>query len=374
MITLVVGCGGINTNPEAAQSTTVIVETIEAGTDELLEVAATVVVQGKRGVVDLRDGWCILRNVPLGDQDPPVAPMTVTAPGYITVSRQIELSKYSYTPVTVEMEEADLATTGTAQGHVTSAAGAPVGSAVVRFTQTDVGGGTEIYGFTDDDGFYIIGGVPTGLVTVTAEAIGYISQTRTEDIFSDASGGNDDIDFVLIGGDTKVDVRGDVVSLTSGELLVGAEVVIAGLPSVFTDIDGEFEVLQVPVGLQVIEVTVDEYDDYSGTITVSPGMDPVHVLMSPRSPDPPPGPYTISGTVTLIGPPDNSGAVVSAWELDRGLDMGSYTTGPDGNYYLFVPPGRYKVEASYGDKAIGRTVELERGRVLTDIDFVLTVE
>ncbi len=102
------GCGGINTNPHQNRVTTVIVETVKAGTDELLDVPATVVVQGKRGVVDVQEGWLILKDVPLGENDPPTAPMTVTAPGYVTVSRQIELSKYSYTPVTVEMEEADL--------------------------------------------------------------------------------------------------------------------------------------------------------------------------------------------------------------------------------------------------------------------------
>ncbi len=257
---------------------------------------------------------------------------------------------------------------------MTSTQAEPITSAAVYFVQGGVGGGSELYAFTDEDGYYIIGGVPIGPETVTAQALGYISQTRVVDIFSDSSGGNDDLDFVLISGDTKVDVSGDVVSLTSGAPIAGAQVTIAGLPAVTTGSDGRFEVLQVPAGQQLIEVTAAGYDDYAATISVLPGMEDVHVLMSPQSPAPPPQPYTISGTVTLIGAPDNSGAVVSAYELDRGMEMDRYTTGPDGAYYLFVPPGRYRIEATYGDKTIGRTVQLQRGRVLTGIDFALLVE
>jgi large repetitive protein len=373
LVTVIVGCGGINTDPTASTTTTVLVETLIAGTTTPLAVSASVVVQGVRGSVDLTQGWAMLRKVPLGSLDPPKGPLTVTAKGYVTISKQIELSKYSYTPISVEMEPAAPTTTGSLQGRVTSnTTAAPITSAVVHFIAGGVGGATEVSAFTDTDGTYTIGGVPAGLVTVQVQASGYISQTRTAEIFSDATGGgNPDLNFSLLAGDAKMDVHGDVTSLITGAKLAGATVTIASLPAVTTDASGSFTVPQVTVGDETIVATATGYDDYTALISVTPGMDPVHVLMAPLSPKPPSGPYTISGRVTIGDGTDNSGAVVRAFETSRGVEMGSYTTAADGYYWLFVPPGQYRIEASYGTHVVPTTVTLRTGRVLEGIDFAL---
>jgi hypothetical protein len=78
--------------------------------------------------------------------------------------------------------------------------------------------------------------------------------------------------------------------------------------------------------------------------------------------------------VTLLGRPDNSGATVTALHRDLGEIMDTDTTTSAGNYYLFVPPGPYRITVRYGDKSIGRDVVLlGGGRILTGVDFTLSV-
>ena len=371
------GCGGVSSGQsQEPATTTVIVECVVAGTDDLLEVPANVVVGGVRGETDMIENWVILEDVPLGEQAPPQQPLTATAPGYVTYSEMLMLNEWSYTAVSVPMTPADLQQTGTIPGTVTDVStGEPVVSALVSFLEPGADEAEAVTGFTDANGWYTIGGVPATDVEALCQATGYLEETATVTIIADADGDNPFLDFQLLSGSTTITVSGVILNLRTETAIADALVEIDSQPPVVTDSDGFFTVPQVTVGQRDIVITADGYDPYQSTVMVTPGMADLRVLLSRESPQPPPGPYTITGQVTLIGAPDNSGAVVTAFERDRAEELGRTTTDADGYYYLFVPPGRYRIEVTYGSKSIGRDVELlGGGRVLTGIDFTLTVQ
>jgi len=373
---LLSGCGGV---PESTGPTGAIVvfAAFEGPEDDAPTISsvAVVVVGGVRGLFDgPGEVELILRNIPFGDDDPPTQPMTVTAPGYKTVAQQLELRKDIATFVDLTMEAVDLAQTGTVQGSVRDSAGAPIVNALVTFAP--VGGAAEdsVLGFTDGDGKFIIGGIPAGEVEVEAVAAEFLPEVQTVTIQPDQGGSNADLFFSLIGGQTTVNIKGVVKDLRAEEPLAGAEVTIADAPSVLTGADGRFEVPDILVGTRPIKVTLEGYDDYEDDLNVRPGMGDQTILMSRASGTPPTVPYTIAGTVTLLGKADSSGAVVTAFDVDRVAQMGSYTTAADGNYYLFVPAGRYDIQVTFGTKQITRRVDYAGdGRVIEGIDFTLTV-
>lgn len=371
---LFVGCGGISeSGGEASQTTTVVVETLKAGTDELLDVPAEIVVGGVWGQTDVEQGWAIIQGVPLGDKEPPEQPLTVTAPGWITVSRMIGLSSYSYTPVTVEMEEADPQETATVQGTVTGIdTGEPLTNVLVVFASSGEGG--TVSGFTARDGHYKIGGIPAGPVEATAQAVGYLEQTKQATLSPDAVGSNPPVDFALLGGNTRVTVTGQVMQVGLEIPIPAAQVTIDSLPPVTTDISGEFTVDDVLVGRQVVTVTATGFDEKQEEVEIVPGMAPLLIFLAPTSPEPPGKPYTITGQVTLLGKADNAGATVTAQDNSSGEILATDVTDTEGNYYLFVPPGSYRIAVEYGAHSLGRDVLLlGGGRVLTGIDFTLSV-
>lgn len=367
------GCGGgINTGTSSSQSTTtVIVEVVKQGTNDLIPVVANITVGGVTGQTDLAQGWAVITGVPLGDATPPQQPLTVSAAGWVTVSQLLTLSTYSYTSVSIGMEEADPATTGTAEGTITAQGGGPLTNAVVTFTPAR---GEPIIGYTDRAGHYQFGGIPAGPVTVTAQASGYLEATTLVNLKADAEGTNPAINLALLSGSTRVSVSGRVLRLGLETPVAGAQVQIADQPAVSTGADGSFRVPNVLVGQQTVTVTASGYDDRQEQINVVPGLGPVIIYLAPTAPEPPPGPHTIAGTVTLLGKSDNSGATVTALNRDLGQVMDTVTTPPSGNYYLFVPPGSYRITVQYGDHVVGRDlVLLGGGRVLTGIDFTLSV-
>ena len=70
-----------------------------------------------------------------------------------------------------------------------------------------------------------------------------------------------------------------------------------------------------------------------------------------------------------------SGATVTATDLDSAQMRDEDVTDAAGYYYLFVPPGYYRIEVTYDSHSISREVELlGGGRVLEGINFTLTVD
>jgi hypothetical protein len=366
------GCGGISDSADEADTTTLVIEVLEEGTDELLPVPATIVIGGLRAATNPAEGWALISGIPLGEQDPPQQPLTVNAAGYRTVSQVLTLSRYTYTTATIRMAAADPESTGTVSGHVTSSAGGEaVPNAYVGFRND--GGMTAAWAYTDNTGAYTVRGVAWGPWEMTVQALGYVQAIREVTVQPDAIGANPDQDFALLPGTTEVTVVGLVLEAGVETPIPGAEVVLNERPAVVTNGEGQFQLQNVQVGAQTLHVSAEGYENRTTEINVLPGMDTVRVYLPVSSPDPPPKPWTIGGHVSIINRPDNSGALVTAVHRISGALADSYTTEADGMYYLFVTPGDYRLEVNVEGRVTTREVTLlGGGRVLSDINFVVT--
>lgn len=372
------GCGGVGPEvPPTPTAAIAVIDAVDAESKEPLAVDAVAICGGVRGNITVAEGSVVLRDVPFGTGTPPVQPLTVTAPGYVTFAEPIQISVTVVTFYTAEMQPADPELTGTVSGRATdSVSGAPITSALLRFAHTDVTGTTEVRGYTDSAGQFVIGGIPIGVNRLTAEAPGYVTNTSTLNVAQDSGGSqNPDVTVRLLPGDTVVDVSGKVVDAFTNAPLSGVVVTLGTLPAALSSATGEFAFAGVTVGSQDLHASLSGYDDYTATIDVLPGMSRIRVAMTPSAPQPPSGPYNVEGTVTLLGATDNSGAVVTAVELATGREWARYTTAESGGYTMFIPPGEYRITASHGSSSVRRTVTVPGGgRVLSGIDFVLTVQ
>lgn len=372
------GCGGIGPEvPPAPTAAIAVIDAVDAETKEPLAVEAVAICGGVRGTITPAEGSVVLRDVPFGTGTPPVQPLTVTAPGYVTFAELIQISTTVVTFYTAELEPADPELTGTVTGKVTDrVTGDPVVSALVRFVHTDVTGTTEVRGYTDAQGEFIVGGVPIGVSHLTTEAPNYVTTTEIMNVVQDSGGSQNPVVTVqLLPGDTLVDVSGTVVDAFTDAPLSGVEVTLGTLSPVRTGPTGEFAFAGVTVGDQELRASVPGYDEYTAIIKVLPGMSRLRVAMTPSAPQPPGSPFNVQGTVTLIGANDNSGAVVVAVELATGREWARVTTPASGDYTMFIPPGTYRITTSYGDRSVRRTVTVPGGgRVLSGVDFVLTVQ
>lgn len=372
------GCGGIgDVTNEDPQAGVVVVGVLDTETQDFLSVDASVVVGGVRGVATIAEGSVVLRDVPFGTGTPPTQPMTVTARGYRTVGYPILISVSQATFETAELEKVDLLKTGIIEGHVTNNdTGTALTSALVSFEYEQVGSDPVIVnGYTDNTGYYLIGGVPIGRVTATGTATGYLAETVITNIAqAEGTAGPQVLDFGLLAGETKVSLHGRVEDVLTQEPIVGATIKLDGVVRGSSDVTGAFRINEVFVGERALIVTAEGYDVYRENIEVVPGMLPVVVQMNKAASEPPVKPYTIRGTVTLIGAADNSSAEVEAFDTINAFVAGTATTDAEGNYSLFVPPGPYQIIVRYGGKQISRPVMLPGGgQKLSDINFTLTI-
>jgi hypothetical protein len=357
--------------PPGGGTTTVVVTAYKKDTIDPLGVEATVIAGGQRVTLPAGDITVSVANVPLGEADPHTQPLTVTASGFVTSFQELELSTVGQTTVTVELEAADLSLTGTMMGTITATGGtAPVSNATVQF-RPDVPGGSEyvVEGATDEQGQYVIGGIPTGNVIVTVNAQGYLTDSAQAVVIEDTSpSGNPALDVSLVPTTTKVTVQGRVTDLITGAGVGGATVTIGSLTPVTTRDDGSFEVAEVPVGSQTASVTASDYDPRSVSFTAAPGMSDLAIELAPTSSQPPSGPATIIGMVIVRNRTDNSGVTVKGirgWS-DTGDVLDTKVTGPSGEYGLFVPPGDYRIQVTFEGVTDHKDVTLPGGgRTLT---------
>jgi len=378
IVPLLGGCsaGMIRVNPpDDDETATVDVAITAAATGLPLTVDATVVAGGEQGTLAAGDDAVRVTDVPFGNSDPPTQPLTVNAEGFVTHFETLELNKSSVTTVQVELEEADPDTTGSLSGAVTDlSTGDPVANAMVDF-RPDIHGSPEgVQAATNKAGEYTVRGVFTGATIAQVTAAGYLTAGRQVVVIQDSSGGNPDaVDFELVPTSAKATVAGRVIDLITRDPIEGATVTAGGVGPTTTPANGRFQLQDVPVGDQPIQVMADKYDTLNDTVAVAPGMPDLTIELAPLEDQPPPGPATIRGTVTINNNPDNAGAVVKAISTVSGQVIDTAVTNAAGEYGLFVPPGRYRVEVSFQGVTVSRTVTLEGfGRVLTGVDFQIT--
>ncbi|MFP4248751.1 MAG: collagen binding domain-containing protein [Armatimonadota bacterium] len=371
------GCGGLPPASDEEGGGAVVVLVVDAETSAPLEVPASVVVGGVRGELRPSDEQLILSDVPVGSGTPPTQPLTATAEGYVTRTQEVQMQVTAATWVTVELAEADPETTGTVAGAARDAdTGEPIPNVFVQFTEPGDDEDRGVGGYTDNDGRFIIGGIPAGRRQVNVEAEDFLPRApTTETIIADADGDNEDLEFELVAGDTTVRVDGVVVEVLTRSPVEGATVTVGDAEPVVTDAEGRFRASDVLVGERTVTVTADGYDDLTTQVRVLPGMGEVTLELFEAGDDPPPGPFTITGSVTLTGAPDNSGAIVRALSLDTGSAVDEDETDASGEFGLFVPPGRYDVQVAFGERQISREVTVPGGGVVVDgVNFLLAVQ
>lgn len=371
-----VGCGGLPPAGDEAQGGTVVVTVVEEETSAPLPVPATVIVGGIRGELRPTDEQLILRDVPIGTGTPPTQPATVTADGYVTKTQLVQMQVTTATWITVGLVKADPEETGSVAGTVRDAdSSEPVVNAFVRFTPPgeDEDG---VGGYTDVEGRFLIGGIPAGRRDVIVQAEGYLARAATSIvIIADAEGENPDLGFELVAGSTTVTVTGVVVDVLTRRPIEGAQVTIGDADPAQTGADGRFRATNVLVGDRTVTVSAAGYDDLTTVVRVLPGMGDITLELLTAATDPPGGPFTLAGKVTLNGAPDNAGAAVTAVSLDSGQVADQDETDASGRYELFVPPGRYEVRVTFGERQISREVTVPQGGVIVDgINFVVTVQ
>jgi hypothetical protein len=373
----IVGCGGLPPVDDTAEGGTVVVLAVEEDTGAPLPVPAEIIVGGVRDTLRPADEQLVLSDVPIGTGTPPTQPLTATAEGYVTRTQQVQMQVTTATWVTVNLVKADPETTGTVPGTVVDAdTGDPVRNAFVQFTPPDDGDAEGVGGYSDLAGSFIIGGIPEGPRVVTVQAEGFLPfAPTTVTIVADADGENEDLRFELVAGDTSVPVTGTVVDVLTRRAIAGAEVTVGAADPVVSGPDGRFRAEDVLVGDREITVTADGYEELTTVVRVLPGMGDITLEMITAATDPPGSPYTIAGTVTLNGPPDSAGATVRAVSLRTGSALDDDETDAAGRYELFVPPGRYELTVTFGERQISREVTVPEGGVIVDnVNFVLTVQ
>ena len=376
LLPLLAGCSAsmIKVNPGPGAGNAVIDVTIlRIDNGEPLGVEATVVIGGVKATMAAGDQGVRVSDVPFGNSDPPTQPLTVNAEGFVTYFEDLQLNASGTTQTQVDLEVADPSVTGAVSGVVTNLdSGNPVANVRLEF-KPDISGTPEgIKAATDNSGEYTVRGVPTGATLAQATAQGFLPETK-QIVVAQGDGSNPALDFELVPTTSKANVSGRVIDLITRDPIKDAGVTIGGVGPETTDQDGRFSLLEVPVGDQVIEVTATDYDPFSDTMTITPGMPDLQIQLAPSEAKPPPGPATISGTVTIRNNPDSSGATVKAIDDPSGQVIDTAVTNTDGEYGLFVPPGRYRIEVSFKGVTISKAVVLGgAGRVLTGVDFEIT--
>ncbi len=355
-----------------------LVKPVVAGTTDPITAKGTVIIGSVRADdVGGPDGM-LVTDVPLEQltsANAYVLPLTVTIRGYVTKMETLQFTVAEDREVQVELEEADLALTGTVTGKtVSSADSSPIAMAKVELRPDVPGEAPTISGGTDAEGGYIISGVPTGKVIGTASADKFLSQTQNTTVVQDEGGATTPaLNFSLVPSDATAVVRGLVVRLGTQAPVPGATVTVGDKPPVTTDAKGQFEVAEVTVGDRELKVAAEGFIDHVSTIFVLPDMGQLRIELATAENQPPEPPATISGTVMITNRPDNSGATVEAIDLETLEVADTDVTDAAGRYGLFVPPGEYRINVTYETATISRTVTLRGGgRVLTGIDFAIS--
>jgi hypothetical protein len=361
----------VNPGPDAGKAT--IDVTLLRSDGQPLGIEAVVVIGGVKATMAAGDQGVRVSGVPFGTSNPPTQPLTVNAEGFVTYFENLQLNASGLTQTQVTMEAADPSVTGTVSGAVTNLdSGNPVANVVLEFAPDIPGSPEGIKAATDDAGEYTIRGVPTGATVATATAQGFLTDTK-QIVVAQGEDANPALDFELVATTSKANVSGHVTDLITRDPIKDASVTIGGVGPELTDANGHFALTEVPVGDQTIQITATDHDPFSDTVTITPGMPDLQVQLAPSEAKPPPGPATISGTVTIRNNPDNSGAAVKAIDEVSGQVIDTAVTNAAGEYGLFVPPGQYRIEVSFRGVTISKTVTLGgAGRVLKGVDFTIT--
>ncbi|WP_270182938.1 carboxypeptidase regulatory-like domain-containing protein [Alkalihalobacillus sp. CinArs1] len=267
------------------------------------------------------------------------------SPGFYTIT----VSKMGYSTETVGASvvenEVTLANAtlipnpGTLEGTVQSS-GDPLSGAVITVrddrTEAII---TQV--ITDDQGRYTALGLAPGPYTIIASAEDFQSQFKGATIVSDQTTtvnfslepNPSSVSGTIINGDTGLPITGSMIEVqifdAAGTLVTTA----------FTNLNGEYEVTDLPPGIYNITAHAADFQSNSATASLLPGASTVvDIELTPA-------PGNIVGTVT-----DSDGNPLSNVSVriidDQGLLVGTILTDSNGGYvFNGLAPGNYTVTA-----------------------------
>lgn len=211
----------------------VMVESLKTTTD----------VDGQYQILDLKPGSYLLKAEKPGFQD--YTDTVVLAGNEVTFK---DITMTTDTP------------RGTVIGQVTDgSSGKPIENVIIAAGATNTKTGIG--------GYYILAGVTTGTVTITARKTGYEQYTGSVTVTPDSV---TPCSFDMKASPTSGSVEGTVTDQDSGAALQGATVTI-GQSSATTDVNGFYSITGLEAGQQIAEVTRTGYRPKSAVVTVKAG-------------------------------------------------------------------------------------------------------
>ncbi|MGM7701591.1 carboxypeptidase regulatory-like domain-containing protein [Pseudalkalibacillus sp. Hm43] len=172
-------------------------------------------------------------------------------------------------------------------GSVTSIEGQPLNNATVTVADQNgiVVGNTS----TNENGTYFIGNLPAGVLTVTADADGYL--TVSIELAFERGENKDGINFALSPG-ADGEIKGQVTNSRTREPLPGVLIQLnnengAGVEEVTSNSEGVYAFSGIPAGTYRVRASRDGYLSYNTTVQLRPDEELLLLIsLSPDSPAP----------------------------------------------------------------------------------------
>jgi len=292
-------------------------------------------------------------------------PITISKHGFKTLAQKWRVPQPLISPYEFKspFELSPYEGSGTIEGRViASDTNEGVGNAKVTVTANY----TSIYGWTANDGSFILSGISPGEAKIEVEHPNFIKQVLSSPIVTDQVR---QIEVVLLRLGQPISVVGYVLDAENSSPVSGAKVSIAKKEAT-TDSEGKFELSKVPSGEQSVSISHPSYETYEGKVMIR-GEELVFYIMPKGAL--PSLPFTIGGVVTVAGGQPAKEAVVELIDAGTNSIVAITYTDANGRYGFFVLPGEYKVRVKLnGYRTQERDVTLPYGGVvIADVNFEL---
>ncbi|MCL4538853.1 MAG: carboxypeptidase regulatory-like domain-containing protein [Bacteroidetes bacterium] len=246
MALLTSGCS--KSNPTGPATGTITGAVTDATTSNPIS-SATVIV-GSLTATTTSQGTYSISHVPAGTDT-----VAVSANGYLSASKQIQVSSGASETVNFSMEPAATTVSGTVTDATTKT---PIGSVVITLGSQST--------TTSTQGTYSFSNVAPGGYTVTASGANYISQSKQIQV---SPGQPQTVNFSLQPSTTTV--SGTITDATTNTTISGATVTL-GTQSATTSSGGSYSFSNVQAGNYTVTASANGYNSTSQQIQVSAGV------------------------------------------------------------------------------------------------------
>jgi len=265
--------------------------------------------------------------------------------------------------------------TGSVAGTVTDANGnAIVGATCTIDTDLPEDAGREVYSdTTDENGDFLLTGVPEGTWNLEIAATGYNTLEVSVSVSGDTTT-TVPADQTIVTPTGYGTVTGTVTDAGTGAGLTGVAITVGGVSG--TSSAGTYTISNVPSGTQTVTATATGYNNYSSTVAVTADATATHnIAMTATTPSPSPTVTTVpspepdkgnvAGTVTDA----TSGSALSgvSVSINDGIGTTTGTTDANGAYTLYnVQNGARTITATFtGYDNYSASITVPNGSTLT---------